>query len=178
MGEKYLPDEEYQRLNSLTKPILYHIISKYENRPTDSMDIMEKWMRKYSGEFLFLGSESIPLAIEISQWGYNTHIALSDDSFLESINLTLDRHASQVRDLLVYDYFEDIPECTVAVSTNVLNILNDSDSKRWMGRVLKRADEALVTVRNTKDWCSFFKKYKVNILQQDNVQTCLRLTSR
>jgi hypothetical protein len=175
LGEGYLSDEEYNSLNTYTRPLLAHLLYKYTNDTHDSMDMVDQFLRKYVGELLFIGIDCLPIAIEISQWGYETSLMLQERP--SNLDATLERQGSQIKEVIIGDYLLDIPESRVVIHAGIVNKIPDQDILSWFKRLYHRADEILFGADNDRDWPSFLK-YKVDYLEQNAYTSYFSLNTR
>lgn len=168
VGEDYLKDEEYEAYNLLTKPLLAHIVSRFKNDTHDSMDEMEKFLRNYEGEFLFLGDTTIPLAIEVSQWGYETLLMLQEK--VENLDRTLDRQGAIIKEVIIDD-LDDVPEARCIVHMNLLDKVSDDAIRYWFPRILRRCDVMIFGVDNTRDWKTYLAEYQIEYIYENGTQS-------
>lgn len=144
----YLGDEEYHNSLGVHNPLWRYIIKRY----TVESD----------APLLVMGSQSLPLAIELSQWTYPVNLIVRDGKEKRQAESDAKRQAGFFKSIRVDG--EGYPKSRIAIFIGIIDDLPDNRAKEFVDFLLKGVKEVVCAVRPTRNWRDIFGKRIIDAL--------------
>ncbi len=136
-----LGDEEYHDSLSIHNSLWRYIINRY---PKESQ-----------APLLILGYETLPVAIELSQWTYPITYVVGNQAEVDQVKRDAERQAGTFKKLLKIPYFRWVstyPFSRVAVFIGIIDRMTDKDVIQWLKNLLKSTTEIVFAVEDNRNW--------------------------
>lgn len=153
-----MTDDEFHYILGYHKPAWVHVLDRLS--------------KEGSHPIVVFGILSLPVAIELSQWGYPTTYLVKDWDEEKLINDSMEVHAGELK-IVQQDYLKNIPRCSAVFITDLLEHFTDEvELKEFLDMLLDRAQILFITTTLLKDWHSALgncydvrvEKYRSNFL--------------
>lgn len=131
----YLGDEEYHDRLGIHNPLWRHIIKRYT---TES-----------EAPLIVIGFDTLPLAIELSQWTYPVHMVVREDQ-MKRTESDAQRQAGTFKSLV--SHIERCPRSRVAIFIGIMDDMTDDEARKYIEYLLKGVREVVCAVREDRDW--------------------------
>ena len=173
-------DENYNSGNNILKPVLGYIVEKYKNETADAMSAVDDMLRKYMGKFILLGFDTLYLATELFQWDYDVYMVVESKSLQKRVLKAAQDLAFFPKEVLVYNFYKDIPQARVCVASDKLQaIVQDSDKYKWLDLVTSRCEELILAENEgVLESLRLSERYKVNHIKSSNANSYLSLEKK
>lgn len=133
------------------QPLLARVISKYKE---------EKDNKNLTSVVVF-GDYSLPLAIELSQWRYDTTYVAKDK---QESNYAVREGFKYGLDLFSVSKSKILPKSTLVVFLDALEgVRKKKDVQSYLQKLLKKCDEVIFSVKTTRKWESYLKSFDYTI---------------
>ena len=152
----------------------------------DPLNPMNKSKIERVGRFVFLGREAVPIAIDISQWGYEVHVFVSTIKEFSEAEHDARMQAGLFASLQTTNYFNGdfITSNAVVVVGMPEFIRSCSEAIRYVKNVSKRAGIVLCLL-SKDEWYEYLGEgselrnhgFKYDILAKPNEYICLSIES-
>lgn len=180
----WLTDEVLKEVNRIATPIREYILDRYVQVALDPLNPMNRSKIERVGRFVFLGRESVPVAIDISQWGYEVHVFVSNQKdFVEAYH-DAKMQAGLFKTLNKTDYQNgDFLDCTAVVVVGLPEFLEyRSEVLRYLNNLFKRS-HLLLCLFSIEEWRKYLGEglelknngYKYELLAEPNQYVCLSI---
>ncbi|MBK9272887.1 MAG: hypothetical protein IPM48_14985 [Saprospiraceae bacterium] len=155
-----LLDEEYDRVLAVHDPLWRDIVLRY---PKES-----------ESPLVVVGYNSIPIAIELSQWTYPVTFVTSEYKGVKRASEDGKIHAGTFQNIYYCDYLKTLPRGRVISFRNTLTHLPDTTLFEFLDMALRRSHEVVASEKNIKNWYALLKdRYDVNIKIYEEGAWCL-----
>lgn len=153
-----MSDEDFHYILGYHKPAWVHILDRLPHESKHPIVVFGKY--------------SIPVAIELSQWGYPVSYLVKDWDEEKHIARTLDVHFGQLK-IIQQDYLKNIPRCKAVFITDLLEYFTNIEELHiFMDMLLSRAKIVFISTTSLKNWRAILgdcydvkmKKYRSNFL--------------
>lgn len=182
----WLTDEVLKEVNRIATPIREYILDRYVQEAIDPLNPMNKSKIERVGRFVFLGREAVPIAIDISQWGYEVHVFVSTIKEFSEAEHDARMQAGLFASLQTTNYFNGdfITSNAVVVVGMPEFIRSCSEAIRYVKNVSKRAGIVLCLL-SKDEWYEYLGEgselrnhgFKYDILAKPNEYICLSIES-
>jgi hypothetical protein len=108
-----LNDDELQSSKARVAPIIDYILTRYPQVALDPMNPINAGKIRTWGPFDFLGEKALPLAIALSQYGYDVRVVVPTFSSKVRVKVNAERHAGIFKDVVIADYPGPVPEGSI-----------------------------------------------------------------
>ena len=158
-------DEAFHNTLAVHDPLWRYIVNHYSK---------EIYNHENIASVTVLGYDSLPIAIELSQWGYPVIFIADNLEEYEKAKKDCEIQAGKLKDLLYFDYRRNIPQGTAIC---FLGILDDpmpfSRLFTYIDLLLRRNREIICALYESRDWVELLvellrDKYKVQIMRYPN----------
>lgn len=138
-----LRDEDYDKTLAIHDPVWRYIIVHYT--------------REIYGTNIFpvvvCGYNAVPVAIELSQWGYPITFLAENEEALKRAKRDLEIHAGTIKQGFSFDFTRNIPQATIVCLLSVLDGLKrNTEAYSYIDLLLRRTREIVCAVKNDRDW--------------------------
>lgn len=138
-----LRDEDYDKTLAIHDPIWRYIILHYP--------------REIYGSNIFpvvvCGYDSIPLAIELSQWTYPITFIAENEAVFKKAKRDLEIHAGSVKKGFSFDFTRNIPQGAIVCFIDILEAVKTNVGLfTHIDLMLRRTREIVCSVKNDRNW--------------------------
>lgn len=151
----YLGDEEYHDRLGVHNPLWRYVINRYR----------EEW----DTPIIVMGLESLPLAIELSQWTYPVSMVVRNEKEIKQAESDAKRQAGTFRELT--DNVEKCSKARVVIFVGLIDNpnLTDDDAKETVEFLLKGVKEVVCAVNpSSRNWRKIFGNRVVDTVRYNN----------
>lgn len=154
----YLTDEQYYASVAIHDPLWRYIISHYDKEIYDHQNIYP---------ITVLGYKSLPVAIELTQWGYEVTIITDRLEDFNRAKRDCEIQAGSPKQLLFFDYTKNVPRNCVICFIEIIDEFKDNAQiHSFLDLCLRRNREVVCAVKNDRDWARLLNsKYEILIKQ-------------
>ena len=155
----YLTDREFAKERYRLFPIKDYILTNYPQDAFDASDpANKKLVRKY-GKYHFLGAKCTPSAIELSQWGYDVTLVVTDKATRKQAKKNAKIQAGWFREILILDYIENVvPKGSIVFLIDAfIRIKSYKRIKSILTRWLSNHSEIVCALPRDRDWLEVLK---------------------
>lgn len=148
-----LRDEEYDKTLAIHDPVWRYIIVHYP--------------REIYGTNIFpvvvCGYNAVPVAIELSQWGYPITFLAENEEALKRAKRDLEIHAGTIKQGFSFDFRRNVPPGAILCFLNVLEAVKTNvELFTTIDLMLRRTREIVCAVHNDRDWKTLLEsKYDI-----------------
>lgn len=137
-----LTDEQYYASLAIHEPlwryIVRHYVKEIYGKNIDSVNI--------------LGYRAIPVAIELSQWGYEVAFLTPNHEEIKRAKKDYEIQAGFVKDNIWFDYRSNVPPATITCFIGLLDEFPEYKMYEFLDMCLRRSEEIVCAVKNNHDW--------------------------
>ena len=151
-----LQDEDYYASLALHDPLWRYVISRYDKEIFDHQN---------TAVVNVLGYRALPVAIELSQWGYEINFLCQSEEERQKTKVDIEKQAGFLKENLFFDFTKNCPRGTVVCFIGVVDeFFRDEDMFSFLDTLLRRNLEVVFAVYNSKDWKRTLEdRYEVNV---------------
>ena len=153
-----LSDEEYAGVLGLHDPVWRYIISHYNKEIYDYQNITP---------VTILGYRSLPIGIELSQWGYPVTFLCQSQAEQEKAKKDCEIQAGFLRDNIWFNFYDNCPKGGVVCFVGVLDAMKSPTRLfTYINLLLRRNHEIVCAVRSNKNWREILRgKYNYKLIK-------------
>lgn len=144
----YLGDEEYSDRLGVHNPLWRYIIKRYT---TES-----------DAPLLVIGYESLPLAIELSQWTYPINLVVKNEYEKGKAKSDALRQAGTFKNILIDG--EGYAKSRIAIFIGVIDKMPSERARLYVENLLKGVNEVVCAVKPDRNWKDVFGKKLIDSL--------------
>ena len=133
----YLGDEEYHDRLGVHNPLWRYIISRYS--------------KESEAPLMVIGFDTLPLAIELSQWTYPINLVLKNEEEIKRAKSDAQRQAGFFKSISTSEAHSSN---RVAIFIGIIDHMPDRDVREYIDFLLKGVKEVVCAVRPNRDWRS------------------------
>lgn len=180
----WLTDEVLKEVNRIATPIREFILDRYVQEALDPLNPMNKSKIERVGRFVFLGREAVPIAIDISQWGYEVHVFVSTIKEFVEAEHDARMQAGLFASLQKTNYLNgDFIGSNAVIVVGIPEVIgNRHEAVRYMENVSKRAGIVLCLL-SIDEWREYLGEgaeltkhgFKYDLLAKPNEYICLAI---
>ena len=150
-----LKDETYDQTLAIHDPLWRYIIQRYP--------------KEAQCPIVVVGYNSIPIAIELSQWTYPVTYMTSSYEGVKKAERDNEIHAGNFKQMYYCDFLETFPRCRVVTFINTLGLLSTPKLYSFLDMALRRSQEVVASEKDTKNWFDILKsRYDVKITKYED----------
>lgn len=139
-----ITDEQYYATVAIHDPLWRYVISHYDAEIYDHLN---------TAPVAVLGYRSLPVAIELTQWGYDVTILTRTLGEFRKAQKDCVIQAGSPKEILYFDYTKNIPRVCVVCFIDVISDFEDeSRIFTFLDLCLRRSREVVCAVRDDRDW--------------------------
>jgi hypothetical protein len=119
-----------------------------------------RFKRESDCPIVVMGYGSLPIAIELSQWTYPIIYIAQSEKEASQVKIDIEHQAGFFNDLIVTDWYKDIPQARICIFTGLLGHLHTTRQiYKWLDLMLRRVD-TIVCAEHTvfRDWKKILEK--------------------
>lgn len=179
--EPYLTDSQLWATKVRVYPIKDYILTRYPQEAFDAMDSKNQRKVQSWGPFIFLGIKTVPLAIELSQWGYDASVVVLDEVSKTKVIRDANRQAGLFKKVVVSNYMPGpVPEGSIVFIVDMLDSRRDSDEIREVVDIwLSNHHEIICALPRDRQWRDVFcKKFSVTLIGITDDDIFLSITNK
>lgn len=156
-AKNQLKDEEYHIALAINNPLWRFVVLHYQ----------KELYGKNINTVNVLGYNSIPFAIELSQWFYDVTFMVKTKAQYDKAKKDCEIHAGVFKNMHIWDYLKDVPRATVTMFIGVVDVFSDDQRiYDYFDLLLRRSEEVVCALRDNRDWNEFFRgKYQYKIME-------------
>lgn len=179
----WLSDDVLKELNRLATPIREYILDRYVQVALDPLDPMNKNKIERVGRFVFLGRESVPIAIDISQWGYEVNVFVRTSQEFFEAEHDSKMQAGMFASLHATNYYiGEFMKCNAVIAVGIPEFMDRSDCINYFKKILDRG-ELLLLLLTKEEWRKYLGEglelnnngFEYCILAKPNEYICLSI---
>lgn len=133
-----LKDEEYHLTLAYHNPLWRYVTQRFTNEAACPVTV--------------LGYDSIPLAIELSQWTYPVTYITDTHEGVEKAKKDCEIQAGSFKDFYYFDFGKNCPASRIVLFIGLLQEIPDDEIIEFLEMLLRRCREVVCGVPNIKDW--------------------------
>lgn len=142
-----ITDEEISHSLELHDPLWRYIVRHYP--------------KEVYGENLaainVLGYQSLPIAIELSQWTYPVTFLTPYPDHIRLAKKDYEIHAGFIKENICHSFYKNVPNAAVVTFIGILHQLKEEDMYRFIDMLLRRCEEVVCSVPDTHTWNELFE---------------------
>lgn len=105
-----------------------------------------------------LGYQSLPIAIELSQWQYEVTFLTPYQEHLKLAKKDYEIHAGFIKTNYWFNFYNNVPNASVTTFIGILHQLKPEDMCRFIDMLLRRSEEVVCAVPDTHEWNDIFEE--------------------
>lgn len=153
-------DENYQGIVGYHNPIWKYMINNHDGDVLHPINV--------------IGNVAVPLAIELSQWGFPTNFITDKYEGVKKAKADSEIHSGNFKKTIYCDFLFDCPPAKVTIFINIIDQIEKEDMYDFLDMLLLRSREVVCAVRNDRDWKKLLSgKYRFNMSIYKDKQFCL-----
>lgn len=137
-----MTDEQFFASLAIHDPLWRYIVRHYTKelygKNTESINV--------------LGYRAIPVAVELSQWGYDIAFLTPVPKEIKRAKRDYEIQAGFVKENICFDYRFNVPRATVTCFIGLLNEIPEEKIFEFLDMCLRRSEEVVCAVRNDREW--------------------------
>ena len=151
-----ITDEAYYASVAIHDPLWRYIIAHYDKEIYD---------HENTTPVTVLGYRALPVAIELTQWGYDVSILTNKFEDFMRAKKDCEIQAGSPKQLFYFDFTKNVPRgCVISFIGIIDTFKSDSQIFDFLDLCLRRNREVVCAVHNDRDWKELLeKKYEVVI---------------
>ena len=149
-----ITDEQYYASVAIHDPLWRYIISHYDKEIYDHQN---------TTPVTVLGYRGVPVAIELTQWGYDVSILTNKLEDFIRAKKDCEIQAGSPKQLFYFDFTKNVPRGCVISFIGIIDTFKDNAQIfDFIDLCLRRNREVVCAVRDDRDWRELLeKKYEV-----------------
>lgn len=133
-----LKDEEYKKTNYEHRKLWGYIVNHYK--------------KEAQCPIVVAGYDSIPIAIELSQWGYPITFLTDSLEGVKKARKDCQTHAGTFKELLHFEFGKNVPRSRLVTFLGILEQMEDDEIPDFISMLLRRSQEVVCSVRVGRNW--------------------------
>lgn len=159
-----LSDEQFHAFNMIHDPLWRYVAVHYPK---------EVWGKNVN-DVCVLDYNSIPIAVELSQWTFPTTLIVRTPEEVRRSRKDIEIQDGHFKELVLFNYIRNIPRVTVIVFVGILHeIQHYADIKRFLELCLIRSNEVVCAVPRFVATPQLRKDFHITLTPYPNGKTYL-----
>ncbi len=142
-----LSDEEINESLQLHDPLWRYIVRHY------TKEVYGENLAKVN----VLGYQSLPIAIELSQWSYPITFLTPFQEHLRKAKKDYEIHAGFVKENYWFNFYNNVPNAAVTTFIGIIHQLQVENMYKFIDMLLRRSEEVVCSVPDTHEWNVLFE---------------------